>query len=179
MDLSAMTIRPTTEEDWKILKTIRLAALQESPAAFGQSHVTAAAYSEQQWREHASDRTQPEFILALEQGQAVGLIGTVLRPTLEFNLIAMWVQPAFRGAGIADGLVAAVKARAIEKGQRRIVLSVSPDNVRAANFYRRHGFTFLPEWEPMASHPGVKAQKMEWHAGNKSEFACKGTIPSL
>jgi ribosomal protein S18 acetylase RimI-like enzyme len=50
----------------------------------------------------------------------------------------------------------------IERGHQRIVLSVSPDNADAVMMYRRQGFTFLPEWEPLASQPGVNVQKMEW-----------------
>jgi ribosomal protein S18 acetylase RimI-like enzyme len=162
MDLSAVKVRATTEADWEILKAIRLASLQDSPAAFGLSHVAAAAYSEQQWRERASPRTQPEFLLAIDQEQAVGLIGGAVSPTQEYNLIAMWVHPRCRGKGVAGRLVDAIKTRAIERGHRRVVLSVSPDNARATSPYRRHGFVFLQEWEALASHPGVKVQKMEW-----------------
>lgn len=166
MDLSGVAVRASTEEDWEILKTIRLAALQDSPGAFGLSYATAAAYSEQQWRECASHGTQPEFLLAIDQGRAVGLIGDTVRPTQECNLIAMWVDPKCRGSGVAGRLVDAIKTRAIERGYRRVVLRVSPDNARAANLYRRHGFVFLPEWEPLASQPGLKVQKMEWLAGD-------------
>jgi hypothetical protein len=43
-------------------------------------------------------------------------------------------------------------------------LGVSPDNVRASAFYRKQGFVFLPEWEPLASHPDIQVQKMEWRS---------------
>jgi hypothetical protein len=43
-ELNPLRIRPTTEEDWEILKTIRLAALLDSPTAFGLSYATAASY---------------------------------------------------------------------------------------------------------------------------------------
>lgn len=164
MDLSAVTVRATVEEDWEILKTIRLAALQDSPTAFGLSHATAATYSEQQWRERASHKAQPAFLLAIHQEQPVGLIGDAVSPTHEYHLIAMWVHPMYRGKGIGGRLVSAIKTRAIERGHRRVVLSVSPDNARAATLYCRQGFVFLPEWEDLASHPGVTVQKMEWRA---------------
>lgn len=158
----AVTIRPATEEDWDLLKAIRLAALRDSPAAFGLSYAIASAYGEQQWRDRASSTTQPEFLLAIRQGQAVGLIGDSIDASNEYHLIAMWVRPECRGAGIADRLVSAIKARAVERGYRRVVLSVAPDNASAVTLYRRQGFRFLPEWEPLASQPGVSVQKMEW-----------------
>jgi predicted dehydrogenase len=53
-------------------------------------------------------------------------------------------------------------SRAASQGHARLVLSVSPDNGRAADFYRKQGFSFLPEWEALASHPDLNAQKMEF-----------------
>ncbi|MEX3921431.1 N-acetyltransferase family protein [Paraburkholderia sp. BR10872] len=162
---SPVLIRPTSEEDWQILKTVLLAALLDSPTAFGLNYATAAAYSEQQWRECASGQTQPQYLVAMVQGQAVGLIGDAISRTREYNLIAMWVHSKCRGLGIASRLVNAIQARAIERGQRRVVLRVSPDNARAVGLYRRHGFQFLPEREALANQPGISVQKMEWNSG--------------
>jgi ribosomal protein S18 acetylase RimI-like enzyme len=157
-----MEIRATTADDWAALKEIRLAALRDAPTAFGVSHATAAAYSEEQWRERAAG-PHLEFLLAFRDGVAAGMIGGgVSAATGEYNLIAMWVQPEHRGSDIAACLVAAIKASAAAKGHARIVLDVAPENARAAAFYQRQGFTFLPQWEPLASHPEIQVQKMEW-----------------
>ncbi|OLU12288.1 hypothetical protein BVH01_23435, partial [Pseudomonas sp. PA1(2017)] len=43
-----------------------------------------------------------------------------------------------------------------------LFLEVAPENVRAVQFYRRHGFEFLDEWEPIDSHPHILAQSMRW-----------------
>lgn len=159
-----MIIRLTTEEDWEILKEIRLASLLDAPTAFGVSHATAAAYSDSQWRDRASRRSQAEFLLAFMNGVAVGIVGDAVSATLEFNMIAMWVKPEFRGTGIAAGLVDSIKTRAVLQGHTRVVLDVSPGNGRAASFYRKQGFSFLPEWETLASHPDINVQKMAWRA---------------
>lgn len=164
-ELNAVVVRATTEDDWAMLRAIRLAALSSDPSAFGASYVTAAAYSEQQWRDRASPETQPQYVVAIQQDQAVGLIGDAISPSQEYNLIAMWVSHECRGMGIADRLVDAVKTRATQRGYPRIVLSVSPDNASAVRLYRRHGFAFLSEWEPLDSQPGTLVQKMEWRRG--------------
>jgi ribosomal protein S18 acetylase RimI-like enzyme len=157
-----MEIRATSADDWVVLKEIRLAALKDAPTAFGVSYATAAAYSDEQWRERAAG-PHPEFLLAYGDGEAVGMIGGgVSAATAEYNLIAMWVRPAHRGTAAATRLVVALKARAAAKGHKRIVLDVAPDNARAAAFYRKQGFMFLPEWEPLASHPEIQVQKMAW-----------------
>jgi RimJ/RimL family protein N-acetyltransferase len=165
-----MIIRPTTEHDWAALKAVRLAALLDAPTAFGVSHQTAAAYSEAQWRERAAGALGPEFWLAQKHdensvdGEPVGMIGGGVDRHGHYNLIGMWVESRHRGSGAAQALVDAVKARALALGHRRIVLDVAPQNERAARFYLRQGFVFIDEWEPLASHPEIQVQKMEWLA---------------
>jgi len=166
-----MIIRPTTEDDWAALKAVRLAALLDAPTAFGISYQTAAAQGEAQWRERAAvargGKPKSEFWLAFAdaaQREATGMIGGVADAHGHYNLIGMWVAAAQRGSGAARGLVDAVKARAVTLGHRRIVLDVAPDNARAARFYLNQGFVFIDEWEPLASHPQILVQKMEWLA---------------
>jgi GNAT superfamily N-acetyltransferase len=159
-----MIIRHTTLDDWETLKEIRLAALLDAPTAFGVSHASAAANSEAQWRERAAGGQRVAFFLAWMDGMAVGIAGGVLSQAAELNLIAMWVRPEHRGTAAAAGLVDAVKAHALAQGHARVVLGVSPDNARAAAFYLRQGFAFLPEWEALDSHPHIQVQKMEWLA---------------
>jgi ribosomal protein S18 acetylase RimI-like enzyme len=160
-----MEIRATAADDWAILKEIRLAAQLDAPTAFGVSYATAAGQSDAQWRERAAGG-RIEFLLAFVDGVAVGMIGGgTSAATAEYNLIAMWVKPECRGTDTATQLVAAIKACAAAQGHTRIVLDVAPENARAAAFYRRQGFVFLPEWEPLASHPEIQVQKMEWRNG--------------
>jgi ribosomal protein S18 acetylase RimI-like enzyme len=157
-----MKIRHTTEADWELLKEVRLASLLDTPTAFGVSHASAAAYSDEQWRDRASNRGKAQFVLAFIDGAAVGIAAGVVGAALEFNLIAMWVRPAYRGTAVAAGLVDAIKAIAVSQGHTRVVLDVSPGNGRATGFYRKQGFSFLPEWEALESHPHIAVQKMEW-----------------
>jgi GNAT superfamily N-acetyltransferase len=160
-----MLIRPTEERDWEVLKTIRLAALRDAPTAFGVSHQQAATHGEQEWRQRASSATLPRFWLAQDGEDAVGLAGGGVDRAGRYNLIAMWVAPSRRGSDAARRLVDAVKAHAREIGHARVVLDVAPDNLPAARFYQREGFVFLDEWEPLASHPDIQVQRMEWLAG--------------
>lgn len=159
-----MIIRPTTEEDWTALKAMRLAALRDAPTAFGVDYATAAANSDDQWRNRAAGRGPARFFMAFEDDEAVGLIAGVADQAGETELIAMWVRPESRGLGVADRLVDAVKELAVASGHARVLLDVAAENARAAGFYRKQGFAFLPEWAPLASHPGITVQKMEWRA---------------
>lgn len=159
-----MDIRTTQKEDWRLLKEIRLAALQDTPTAFGVSYETAVADSDAQWQARAAGE-RAQFWLAVDDGRPVGLVGGGFRDASRYELIAMWVEPAARGAGVADELVAAVKARAMELGLEALFLEVAPENTWAVQFYQRHGFVFMDEWEPIDSHPHILAQSMRWSCG--------------
>ncbi|NNP67469.1 GNAT family N-acetyltransferase [Acinetobacter sp. Ac_5812] len=160
-DLNDLVVRLTTEEDWKILKTIRLESLLDSPEVFAANYATTEKYSESEWRDRASQKTQFQYVLAIKGDRAIGIIGGTQNAVLEFNVIAMWVNPMFRGRGIADLLISAIKNLAVSKGHSRIVLSVSPKNERAVCLYSRHDFVFIPEWESLALSSGERNQKME------------------
>jgi ribosomal protein S18 acetylase RimI-like enzyme len=157
-----MIVRETNVQDWVSLKTVRLEALLDAPTAFGVSYQAAINYTDERWKELASSEGQPHFWLALDRNKPVGMIGGGVDQTSRFNLIGMWIKPEFRGSGVAEHLVNAVKARAIDKGYRRVMLGVSPDNLRASRFYRKQGFVFIDEFEELSSHPHIKVQTMEW-----------------
>jgi GrpB-like predicted nucleotidyltransferase (UPF0157 family)/ribosomal protein S18 acetylase RimI-like enzyme len=161
-----MEIRLTKAQDWMFLKQVRLAALLDTPTAFGVSYQTAANYSDEQWKERASSAAGPEFWLAIKEDKPVGMIGGGVSQANRYNLIGMWVEPAERGSGMATQLVEAVKSRAIRKGHDRVFLDVSADNTRASNFYLKQGFSFIDEWEHLASHPHIMVQTMLWTIRN-------------
>ncbi|MGF0238979.1 GNAT family N-acetyltransferase [Rhodococcus sp. IEGM1300] len=156
-----MQVRLTQTRDWQHLKHIRLAALLDAPTAFGVSYQTAADYSDEQWQQRASS-TGTQFWLAFQEDQPVGMIGAAVDQANRYNLIAMWIDPAQRGAGLATQLVDAVKSAALRKGHDQIFLDVSPVNERAANFYLKQGFVYMDEWEPLESHPHIMLQTMVW-----------------
>ncbi|POA20301.1 GNAT family N-acetyltransferase [Pseudomonas sp. FW300-N1A1] len=147
------------------MKQVRLAALLDTPTAFGVSYQAAANYSDEQWKERASS-ARTEFWLAIKEDKAVGMIGAGVSGTNRYNLIGMWVEPSARGSSVATQLVEAVKSRAIGKGHDRVFLDVSPDNARASSFYLKLGFSFIDEWESLESHPHIMVQTMLWTVQN-------------
>jgi ribosomal protein S18 acetylase RimI-like enzyme len=159
-----LVIRATQAADWQDLKATRLAALLDAPTAFGVSHSSAAAYLDEEWQRRATSSAERAFLLAYVAGQPVGIAAHAVSGKGECNLLAMWVRPECRGMGIAAALVDAIKQRAVASGHHRLVLDVSPGNSRAAAFYQKQGFVFLPQWEPLDSHPQIQVQKMEWIA---------------
>ncbi len=68
------------------------------------------------------------------------------RPTLVLK--NLWVDPDFRGAGVAKRLMVAMAKKAAAGGYGRIRWSVLPDNARAIAFYRGVGGEPDPKWVP-------------------------------
>ena len=157
-----MKIGTTEEQDWAILKKIRLAALLDTPTAFGVSYQTAINDSDEQWKQRASSETEPTFWLALKDDKAIGMIGAGVNQTGRYNLIAMWVEPKSRELGVAGCLVDAVKFDSIKRGFNEVFLAVSSSNLRAAQLYKKHGFVFIGEERPLDSHPDIHVQTMRW-----------------
>lgn len=163
-NLSNFELRLTCEDDWEILKAIRLQSLFDSPDAFTATYATTEKYDEKEWRHRAAQRNKNQYIIAFHNARAVGVVGGTLNSELEFKVIAMWVNPLFRGSDIADHLIVAVKRLAISKGHHRIVLSVSDHNLRAKNLYLKHGFQFISKLDGISLcsvTSDLKIQEME------------------
>ena len=58
----------------------------------------------------------------------------------------LYVQPAFRGAGIGKALLSHLGALAVSRGYGRFEWSVLDWNENAIRFYEKMGATVMPEW---------------------------------
>ena len=78
-------------------------------------------------------------------GQDVGHVVLTVCYSMEYGgpvafIDDLFVQKAFRGAGLATAALADVRAFAVERGIRAIHLEVARDNAPAQAAYRRAGF---------------------------------------
>ena len=126
-----------TADDWRLWRHLRLAALAESPAAFGATLAewTGPGDTEERWRARLSN-VPFNAVLRLD-GEPAGMVGAYEQADGAVELVSMWVTPHARGHGVADAAVRAVLGWA---GARDVVLSVKADNAPAIRLYRRHGF---------------------------------------
>jgi len=56
-----IVVREITADDWELMRDVRLAALAESPSAFGSSYAREVAFTEEQWRGRISERSVTFF----------------------------------------------------------------------------------------------------------------------
>src|SRR5512133_1433749 len=103
--MSEITVRALTEDEWEQYRSIRLAALEESPQAFVATHAEEEAYDEDRWR----DRMRRSLrLLAEADGMPVGVasVGDTSADTPGVaQWFGLWVAPRSRGTGVATRLV--------------------------------------------------------------------------
>jgi GNAT superfamily N-acetyltransferase len=149
----AVTVRPITPDEWRVLRDVRLAALLDAPEAFYSTYEHTLTRTEEDWRAWPA---RARLFLAWLGGEAVGMVGVspAAADPSTCDLVAMWVAPSVRGTGVADDLVRAAIVEAWSQGCTSLGLEVADGNVRAERLYARHGF--VPTTEPTAMHSATR-----------------------
>ena len=139
----SLTVHRVTPDDWQSHRDLRLEMLQAAPDAFFTQYADIVDFDEETWRGRIA--TQCHFQARLD-GDPVGSVGVWDDPETPDDaatLVAMYVAPRARGAGVGERLVQAVLDEAAERGRTRVVLEVTDGNeagdpaVRADGFRRR------------------------------------------
>jgi RimJ/RimL family protein N-acetyltransferase len=129
------------EEEWVMLRDMRLDALRESPRAFLSSHSEESAFGEQKWR---AEFVRGEWTIEIRNDKPIALVGVTREqstPQDECYLEYMWVRPGFRHRGVATDLLKAVLRRLLNRGFVTIWLWVLDGNEPARRLYEKCGFT--------------------------------------
>lgn len=140
-----ITIRPLDDGDAACFKALRLRAIEHSPTSFlptfdEENSRTLAEFAARIRTTH----TQTVFG-AFDADTLVGITGVRRAPLLQIShkatLWGVFVDPAFRGCGIAQALLAAAIAHAANAWQCvQVTLSVNAINGAAKCLYESQGF---------------------------------------
>ncbi|KRA23468.1 acetyltransferase [Microbacterium sp. Root61] len=154
---SSLTVRRIRADEWELVRSLRLAATADPDAgiAFLETHESASAHPEEFWVTRTEDAALSETVaqfLAVSDGDVVGTASVLVRATGQrdhlgrivddrrADVVGVYVDPAGRGTGAIDALLAAAGAWVATLGLREIHLDVHRDNLRAQGAYRRAGF---------------------------------------
>ena len=139
------TLRRLGPDDWETFRAIRLAALADSPDAFGSTLAREQPYGEDDWRRRLAG---PVYVVEDPGPVAVGGIfdngGTP-------HVWGMWTDPDHRGRGHARRILDAL----IPPGTPA-QLDVNITNGDARIVYEHYGFVGTGEVEPL--RPGSDLQ---------------------
>lgn len=139
-----MKIRILQPQDAAQYQSLRLAALQTNPEAFGASYEEEVHFSIDKFKDRLQSANAWTFG-ALEQEKLIGST-TLVRETMlklqhRANIYAVYVSPEKRGLGIGKSLIeeAIRKSRTIS-GIEQLNLSVVTTNTAAVKLYESLGF---------------------------------------
>jgi GNAT superfamily N-acetyltransferase len=146
-------VRETTAEEWKVLRDIRLEALQDAPEAFGSTYADQAALEEADWRRAISrGGTFLAYVREENTAKPAGLVSGDLEHPNTVQLMSMWVRPQARGDGVGEALIDAVINWAKARNAASVHLWVIETNKYARMLYDRCGFSPTGERQPLPSN---------------------------
>jgi ribosomal protein S18 acetylase RimI-like enzyme len=166
-------IRPVRAAEWREYRSIRLAALRDSPSAFASSYDRESAFDEDTWQARAqasADGQRSTIVIASDgTGQWRGLIGGY-RPgdDVDVEIVSLWVDPAIRHQSLGRRLVDAVVSWAAEHDDQTVGLWVNERNQPAVDLYLRAGFIPTGEAQPLPSDPRETEVRMVRRLGGFS-----------
>ncbi len=154
-------IRDASEDDWGLLRTIRLLALQDAPFAFASSYDREADRDEEWWRDLLRSEL---WFLAFQPDAVTRPVGVIaatrapVPPVGEPFLSSLWVDPRHRRLGIGRGLIQAAADLVAADGAEAVSLWVLDSNIVASQFYAAMGFVSTGECQAAPGPAGV----LEW-----------------
>ena len=161
----SIEIITATADDVDRLRALRLAALKDTPDAFGAKYEDEAEKPILDWQNRLKN-TNWCFVVA--DGVDVGLLA-VDRAEKDRNsdcwLSSWWIHQDHRGSGIPKLMLNWLEQLCIEKKWEKIGLGVWPDNLRAISAYKKLGFTEAEKLLPSRSIPGLMYLAMYRNVG--------------
>ena len=116
----------------------------------GQPVADAAALPDRYWAEISDPRTafvDDVVLVAVSGSAAVGCVVVTAPVDGRSEIKRLWTEPAFRGRGVASGLLDAAIAHAAEIGAGAVRLSVWKWRTGAIALYERFGFAVTGSWD--------------------------------
>ena len=157
-------IRPATRDDWRTVRDLRFAALQDTPFAFGSTLAREKAFTASEWRKWIGESrmgNRQVIFLGFDRERCVAIVGAFDHEGGAVRLISMWVAPDARRHGVGKALVEEVIRWTRSIGKDTIELHVTEGNTPAENLYREMGFKPTDDTMPLPSDPTYQLRLME------------------
>ena len=160
--VSNYTIRPIRASEWREVRALRLAGLEDdaAPLAFVESYDEGVAMPDSFWIDRAAGSSVDagpaagarQFVAVADDDGWVGTSVVIVESagekdfegrTVESSgghVVGVFIEPRHRGSGLVERLFEASLDWAQERGLSRVRLYVHAENRRAKDAYRKCGF---------------------------------------
>lgn len=136
-------IRRITPDDGLTLRDLRLRSIADAPNAFGQPLEEARGRPEKEWHRSARQSSRGDnrtWLLAEQDGRAIGLVQGRKRRPSTLLLFSMWVDPGVRRLGVGRALIESLESWGRGWDATETILWVYGANDEAIRFYRDLAF---------------------------------------
>ena len=171
-----LSIRRVDRGEWRPLRALRLLALRTDPLAFDWTLDEELAFSDTTWQEKtaigATSSASPMWVAVDPEGRFVGMVAVYVTDGIP-NISGMWLDPAFRGRGVAGRLLDTALGWARANHPRtRIRLELNPNQVAATNLYVSRGFRFTGARRPprIPRNEEIEAHEMVLPASDEANL---------
>lgn len=139
-------IRLVDANAWEAWRQIRLTALADTPTAFASTYEGELGLAESDWRSRLGNGGPA--VLAFEGGEPVGMGAGYQDREGWLHVVAMWVDPSWRGHRVGWRILDEIVGWAGQRGLRTH-LDVTIGNLAARWFYETFGFVGTGETRPL------------------------------
>ncbi|MFC5581969.1 GNAT family N-acetyltransferase [Rhodanobacter terrae] len=166
-DSCAITVRKFELDEVSTYRSLRLAALEESPDAFGSTLGAERLRTTEEWASRLQGGCNSELDLPLigqvgttAAGLAWGKVDRSDRTVV--HVYQMWVVPEFRRCGVARLLLRTIVAWAASLETRAVHLGVASAQSSAMRLYLSEGFVPFGQVESLRLGAALLSQRMRF-----------------
>jgi ribosomal protein S18 acetylase RimI-like enzyme len=145
-------------------KATRLAALKDTPSAFGSTYAKESQLTNEDWIKRVVNWNNDGSVcyLAMDRGTPCGIVaGKCGADSPKWvDVLSMWVAPTHRRAKLGKTLIDAVESWAKGEGASKMRLTVVCNNAAAIAFYERCSFGMTGRTEPYPNDPALFEYEM-------------------